>query len=181
MKMKPGIPALLGLAFLSGGCPLFSVEAEIEEACVVRKGIEVEAVPAGTTSLTESYDVSLDELGGLGDLLDLDADLEFVRFEARATSGIAELGFVDAAHVTVASGNPESALPTLVAYDCAGDCPVSGATLVVPATAQQDAADYLASGSLVVDVQVTGQLPATAWTMDVSVCVKGRATYALEL
>jgi len=179
--MKPVIPAVVGLAFLSGGCPLFSVEAEIEEACVVRHGIAVEAVPAGTTSITKQYDIAVDELSGLQDLIDLDADLEFVRFDVIATSGITELGFVDAAHVTVASGDPDSALPTLVAYDCDGDCPVNGTTLTVPAAAERDAADYLASGSLVVDVEVEGQLPATAWTMDVAVCVKGRAAYALEL
>jgi hypothetical protein len=177
MKAVIGV---VGLAFLSGGCPLFSVEAEIEEVCVVRSGIAVEAVDAGTTSISQQYDIDVAELEGLTDLVELDAELEFLRFEARATSGITELGFVDAAHVTVASGNPDAALPTLVAYDCDGNCPTDGATLVVPAATQNEAADYLASGSLVVDVEVSGALPSTAWTMDVAVCVKGRAKYTLE-
>jgi hypothetical protein len=171
---------VIGLAFLSGGCPLFSVETTIEEACVVRSGVAIDGVEAGTASVSRRYDIDIAELDGLADLVDLDAELEFVRFEARATSGITEFGFVDAAHVTIASGDPDSVLPTLVAYDCAGDCPTTGATLVVPSATQRGAADYLKSGSLVVDVEVQGALPSTAWTMDVAVCVTGGARYAIE-
>lgn len=168
---------LLALAVLPA-CTLVQIDADLAETCVNRTGIEVPAV-TGTQTITHHYTV--DDIGGLQDLVDLDADLRFVRFTARAESGTADaLGAVDSAHVTIASGDPDSTLPTLLAYDCAGDCPVVGPELEVPAATDRGAADYVATGSLAVDVDVTGRLPDHAWTMDVSVCVSGHLAYSLD-
>jgi hypothetical protein len=82
--------------------------------------------------------------------------------------------------VSVASGDPESTLPTMSIVDCDGDCLPDGTTLSLPAETQQSAIEYVKTGSLVVDLDLRGALPAEAWTADVDVCMSGRFRYTLE-
>ena len=114
------------------------------------------------------------------ELLELDADLAISRVELRATSGLTDLDFVSRAHVSIASGDPASTLPTLDAVSCDGDCLPDGTTLSIPAETQHDAVEYARSGSLVVDLDVEGTLPEVSWTMDVDVCLTGNIRYTFE-
>jgi hypothetical protein len=50
----------------------------------------------------------------------------------------------------------------------------------MPAAVRHDALDYVATGSILVSVDLAGQLPRDAWTMDVDICVQGNAKYTLE-
>jgi len=168
--------ASLSLLLVLPACPLLDVEVEVGEVCMTYHDVRVDPTKLGVTS--ESF--VLDDLSAFDDLLELDTNLELTRAELRATSGVTDLAFINSAHVTLASGNPESTLPTLSVVDCDGDCLASGTTLSVPAGVQHDATEYLRSGSIVVELDVAGELPDHAWTMDVDVCMRGRAGYTVE-
>jgi hypothetical protein len=168
----------VGLAMLPG-CPLLEVEVEIPEVCLTYPNLQIEAAPAGLTSAKQSF--VFDDLSAAHDLTGkLDADLEFVRAEVRATSGIDGFAFARAVHVVVSSGDPDSTLPPLTIYDCDGDCAPEGNKLAIPAEAGRNAIDYLRSNSLAIDLAFEGELPTTAWTMDIDVCMKARAGYTFS-
>jgi len=90
---------LVGIASLSllAGCPLVEVQAEFAEVCVTHKDVHIPGVTE--TSVSQTFDV--DDLSAFHDLLELDADLSFVRAEVRPTSGVTTLAFVDAANVAL--------------------------------------------------------------------------------
>jgi hypothetical protein len=172
---------LLGTSVLAlvTGCPLLDVEVEVSEVCISYRGDQVEPAPAGQPDLTS--EIRIDDLGKLGALAQLDAELTFVRAEIRATSGIEGFQFVRAAQVTVASGDPDAALPTVVAYACAdGGCLPEGEALAIPSDFQQDAVAYLRTGSLVTGVRVQGELPTQAWSFDLDLCVEGSASLVVS-
>jgi len=169
--------ALASTLFMLSGCPFLEVEVEISEVCLTYEEVRVEGVAGGTTS---NQTFAFDDLAPIHDLLELDAKLQFVRAELRATSGVANFGFVDAAHLTVASGDPESTLPTLAILDCDGDCLANGTTLEVPAAIQHDAVEYVRAESVVVGIDLVGELPTESWTMNVDVCLRGKIRYAVE-
>jgi hypothetical protein len=157
------------------GCPLLAIEAEVGEVCVTYKDIEIEGVPTGDRV---QHSFSTDDLGQLKELADQDAELAFTRVVVRAHgSGVPS---VSSAHVTVASGDPESALPTMPIVECDGDCVSDGYTIDIPAGIQQSALEYVQAGSLVVDLDLRGQLPIEAWTADVDVCMTGKFSYVLD-
>ena len=152
--------ALVGL--LLTGC--ISIEAEIEESCVTRRDIHVDGV--ATTSLTKTFLV--DDLSDVHRLLEHDAEIELARADVRATSGVTSLAFVDAAAI---------AIDNVGVYGCDGDCPTTGNALAIPPTSQQSAVELLAAEQIAITLEVTGALPADAWTVDVDVCVRGTLSY----
>jgi hypothetical protein len=167
---------LAGLSLLPG-CPLLEASAEVKEVCLTYPNLQVEGIPAGG-DIHQSF--AFDDLSAIHNLVDLDASLEFVRAEARATSGPSDFTFVDAAKLTIASGDPMSTLPELTLYQCDGDCLPDGPVLHIPTAIQHDAVEYVKSDSLLVGLDLSGRPPATAWTMDVDVCLKGQIAYTLE-
>jgi hypothetical protein len=170
MKLLP-----LASLFLLTGCPFLEIEAEVAEVCVTYNHVTIEGV--AVDSVQTSF--VADDLGQLSALVEQDAELAFVRAEIRAVDRD-DVGFVSAAKVAIASGNPDSALPTLPIIECDGDCLPDGPTLAIPADVQHSAVDYVKSGSLVVDLELRGALPAEAWTADVDICMTGRVGYAVE-
>jgi hypothetical protein len=167
----------IGLSMLPG-CPLVEIEADVPEVCLSYPNLQIET-PMGLGSIKQSF--VFDDLSAAHDLTDLDANLEFVRAEVRATSGIESFSFVRAVHVVVSSGDPDTALPPLTMYNCDGDCAPQDNKLVVPAAAGANAIEYLKSNSIVIDLEFQGDVPAGSWTMDVDVCMKARASYTISL
>lgn len=166
----------IGLVMLPG-CPLLQIEADVPEVCLHYPNLQIETA-TGATTLKQSF--VFDDLSAAHDITDLDADLEFVRAEVRATSGIENFRFVEAVHVVVSSGDPASTLPPLTMYDCDGNCVPEGDKLVIPAAVGHDAIEYLKSNSIVIDLDFRGVIPAASWTMDVDVCMKARAGYTFS-
>ena len=167
--------SLLPCVALLAGCPLLDVKVEVSEACVTETDI---AVPGAPDAAAIDQDFTFSDLGPIHDLLALGGSLEFVRAEVHATSGVTSLDFVDAAHVTIASGDPDSTLPTLDAYDCDGDCNVDDG-VALTAAARGDILDYVAASSLVGHAALVGKPPATAWTMAVTACMKGELSKSI--
>jgi hypothetical protein len=165
---------LAGLVTLPA-CPLLDLQVDVPEVCVTYRGIQVDAVPEGQMMVEQSF--TLDDLGPLAQLAEQDgSDVRFLRAEVRATSGLADFGFVHQATLTVASGDPSSTLPSVDVFDCE-DCATSDATLDVEATSPIDSRAYVQSGSLVVTIALAGQAPTEPWTMDVDICMSGSAEY----
>jgi hypothetical protein len=166
----------IGLGTLPG-CPLLDVQADAQEVCLTYPNLVIPAA-GGEHALTQSF--VFDDLSSVHDLTKLDANLAFVRAEVRATSGITEFSFVEAAHLVVSSGDPASTLPPLTMYDCDGDCAPDGNRLEIPAAVAANAIDYLRSNSVKIDLTFQGTVPDTEWTMDVDVCMKARAHYTFS-
>jgi hypothetical protein len=161
------------------GCTVAQAKANITEMCVSYPGVMIHGVTPGTTTVDHVWMDS--NLSAIQSLASLVSDLQFVRVDATAVSGISDFTFVQAAHVTIASGDPSSTLPTLDVYDCDGDCDPTGDTLSVPSTLQQSAIDYVESGSVVLDFQMVGEPPTNDWTMDIDVCFRGELGYQATL
>ncbi len=170
----------LSLVTLAAGCPLLEVEADMPEVCMTHKDVEVAGVPADyAMGIDETF--AFDDLSAFDQLQDLDADLRFVSATVRATYGVGNLAFIDAASVQIASNNPDSTLPTRAIYSCAsGSCPAKDNALAIPVSDQDDALEYIRSGSLSISLQASGNMPTEAWKMDVEICVAGRASYTFE-
>lgn len=167
------------LITLAAGCPLLEVEADMPEVCMTHEGVEVAAAPPDVAmGIDETF--VIDDLSAFDEIKDLDADLRFVSATVRATYGVGNLAFISSASVEIASNNPDSTLPTRTFYHCDGDCPAKDNALVIPVADQDDALEYIRSGSLSVALAATGNMPTEAWKMDVEICVAGRASYAFE-
>lgn len=166
----------VGLAMLPG-CPLLTIEAEVEEVCLTYPNLEV-TNPTAQGSIRQSF--VFDDLSALHELAEQDASLEFVRAEVRATSGVTSFAFIHAVHIVVASGDPGTTLPPLTMYDCDGDCVPEGNALTIPAAAGNNAIEYLRGDSVLIDLDFEGEIPAGTWTMDVDVCMKARASYTVR-
>jgi len=168
----------LGVALAAlPGCPLLTVEAEVPEICLSYPNLTVETA-VGATSTTQRF--TFDDLSAVQDLLDDDASLTFVRAEVRATSGIESFSFVDAVHVVASSGAPGSTLPALTIYDCDGDCVPEGSRLAIPASTTGDAVALLRTGSVAIDLDFQGTIPAASWTIAVDVCMAAKAGYTVS-
>lgn len=170
---------VLGIGlFALPGCPVLDLEVEAQEVCLTYPNFQVPAAPSGQTSIHQSF--VFDDLSAVKEIADLDANVEFVRAEVRATSGITSFDFIQSVRIAVSSGDPDSNLPTMTMYNCDGDCAPDGDRLEIPAAVGADAITYLRSDSIQIDVDFEGQVPTTAWTMDINVCLKGRAGYTVK-
>ena len=147
---------------LLSGC--LSIEAEIEESCISRRDVEIE----GVTGTTISRAFLVDDLSDVHRLLEYDGDLELLRADIRATT---DLGFVESASIAF-EGTP--------VYACAGDCPADGNALTLPAATRESVLPYLSADSIAIALTVTGQLPGTAWSADIDVCVRGTVSYEVR-
>jgi hypothetical protein len=155
--------ALLGLVVPLAGCPLLDVEVEVGEVRLTHRDVVVDGAGPLSTSFV------FEDLEGIHEITDRDAELELVRAELRPTSGPVDFSFVEAASVTLATaGHPE-----LVAYECAGDCVTASGTLEVRPAVQRDVVDYLRGDSVSIAIDLAGET-TQSWTMDVDIYVRGR-------
>ncbi|HEY3807006.1 MAG TPA: hypothetical protein VGL61_30595 [Kofleriaceae bacterium] len=169
--------SLAALLLALPACPLVDAEADVQSACVAYQGVQVDAMPQVAGTLEKSFTVS--DLEGLKTLADNGFELAFESADVYPTSGITDLGFVQAADVSITSGAANSMLPPFD-FTCE-NCGSAAAELdVAPVGSGADAKDYLESGSLIVTLDLTGMPPAVAWTMDIEVCVTGTASYELN-
>ena len=165
---------LLASLLVLPACPLLDVNAQVQEVCMTYKGVTIPGVPTGQTSIDQSF--TLDQLNGAKDLADADAELTFTHAEIRAVSGVSDFTFVQKADVSIASGDPNSTLPTLSVFDCEG-CGNATSKLDVDNATTVPVQDYVKTGSLVVTIALQGTPPANDWVADVDVCMSGNISY----
>ncbi|MEO6772222.1 MAG: hypothetical protein ABI467_04270 [Kofleriaceae bacterium] len=155
-------------------CPLLAVNAEVQEVCLTYRGVTIPGVPVGQTSIEQSF--TIDQLQGAKDLADADAQLTFTHAEIRAVSGVSDFSFVQQADLSIASGDPDSTLPTLSVFSCEG-CGTSAPAIDVDHATSVPVQDYIKSGSLIVTIALQGTPPANDWVADVDVCMSGNVSY----
>jgi hypothetical protein len=171
--------ALLLLMIPTAACTVAKADVDATDMCLSYSDVSIKGVAPGTTTLDHVF--NYDKLGLIQAFAKNVSNLQFVSITAQATSGITSFDFVQAADVTVASGDPTSMLPTVDVYDCDGDCVPDGDSLTVPSTFQTSAIDYIDTGSIVADLEIDGALPVDAWTMNVEFCFSGDLTYETGL
>jgi hypothetical protein len=156
--------AAAALLLLASGC--LSIKADIEESCITRQDVQIEGAATGTFAQT----FVIDDLSDVHRLMEHGTTtLEFVRADIVPKSGVTSLGFVDRANVM---------LESMPIFACDGDCPDETGALALLSATGADATQYLAADQVNVGLEVTGALPATAWTVDVDVCVRGTVEYS---
>ncbi len=178
--MSTPLYSVLVCALLPACSELAQVDVAVDEVCLTYPGLKVPARVAGLTptqTLAQSF--TFDDLAPLHQLLAYDADLQFVRAQVRTTDADALAG-IERASVGVASNDANQTLPRIVAYACDGDCVEPDASLQLPAERVSDALGYVSAKTLAVDLSASGALPSRAWTMDVDVCMSGRASYVVK-
>ncbi|HEX4454132.1 MAG TPA: hypothetical protein VH143_24885 [Kofleriaceae bacterium] len=174
------IMGCFGLALLPA-CPLLDLQADVQSACVSYSDVAVDPMPQVTGTIEKSFTVN--DLDSLKQLADDGFQLSFASGDVTSATGISSFGFVKSADVAVASGDPNSTLPTLEfsCSDCGGDTTELDFTPVTTGSAATvDAKPYFDSGSLIVTIGLTGMPPSVAWSMDVDVCVTGTASYEVN-
>lgn len=157
--------ALFFLATGFEGCPYVQVGVEVTEVCVTRHDVTIDA----TDGSHAGGSFTVDDFGSVMKLADIDGDMQFRRVQIRPHGALPS---VSSARVAIASGDASSTLPTLE-LACDGDCEVEQ-DIYLPADLQANAVDYVLSGSMAIELDVTGQLPTEAWTADIDVCMTGK-------
>ncbi len=175
MNATPTRMTALVLTVGATACTVAQAQVDITDLCIPYAGVDIKGVDPGTAMVDRTF--TYDKLSAIQSLAKSFSNLEFVSIGATAASGIPNLSFIQSAHVTIASGDPTSSLPTLDVYDCAADCVPDGDTLSVPANLQLSALAYVESGSVVADLEIGGQLPVDPWTINVNVCFSGELNY----
>jgi len=167
--------AIAGL-MLTPACTLVDVQAEVQQTCMTYPGMQIEAAPPGVTHL--STNVTIDQLDAFHGLADQGFTLDLESGQVAAASGVSSFSFIQHASVSLASGDPDSTLPSLAAFGCEA-CDGAGDTLVLPKITAADVAPYVKSGSLVVSVDFGGQAPQMPWSIDITVCTTDTISYSL--
>jgi hypothetical protein len=162
-----------------GGCPLFSVSAEIPEMCVGFHDRLIAGVKPGGSFERK---IVADPLSSFGAYLSLGADITDAKATIHAKSGVANLAFIDSISVSLAGAdttNPMApiSLVDCIDYACASD--TMDATLTN--TPPEGVLDLLASGKVQIELTLTGDLPENDWVVDLEVCISGSVHAALEL
>lgn len=167
--------ALVALALLPTGCPLLDVQTDVQEACLTYKDVHVDAAADGETTFHQMF--AFDDLGPIHDVLAIDegAEVHFVSAKMTATSGISDFSFIHSANLSLST----ESMPELDVYRCDGDCLGADSTLAIPTTVQDNALEYLKGDSVAVDMAFDGEMPTTAWTMNVEMCFSAKAGYSL--
>ena len=182
MRKAMGLIFGSGLVLLATGCPLLQVEVEARGVCLNYPDLQFDvtaasaAAGAGVGAMVLEKTFEFDELGPLAELVELNAEIVLDAVELTAQTGIADFAFVDTATVKLASGDPESTLPELTAYRCAGDCEPEGNGLTVPPAATDNVLPYAGADSILVHLTLDGPVPVAAGSLDVSVCLNASAS-----
>ena len=169
------------------GCPVLALQADVQSACVTYSDIQVDAMPPVMATMEQSFTVN--DISSLQQLTSDGFQLTFERGDIVPDTGITSLGFVDSAQISVSAGSG-SATPAPLDFSCA-NCGSDGSALAFEPDGSGsdaawgsgsaiDAAPYFANGAIVVTVDLTGTPPATAWAMNVDVCVTATASYELS-
>jgi hypothetical protein len=155
------------------------VDAEIPEAKVTQKAVSIEGVPggelAGEVSITRTFTVTADDLSWAKDL---NAEVYAYEVEIKATSGVADLGFIHYARVTISDGSTDSTLPPLEVVNYARpDNYTPSAVLDVKTTQPVNVTAIWAKKKVVVTMQLAGIFPEQSWTADITLHLSGKISY----
>jgi hypothetical protein len=191
---------LLGLAAAGlAGCVL-SAEADLADVEVATKGIMIPAAPAEADSDDTSVTVLFKQKPNRAGLAkDNFRDVRVLGMALVANSGISDLGFLRALHVTattkeeIAAGHPPveivrytrpvgTPVPAPITTASAapgvdGGAAAVGANLAITADPPADITALWLSSEIDFTLEVSGRLPPVAWTADVGLRLGATLSY----
>jgi len=165
------LPALIVCSFTCG-CGLMFAEIEEPKLCETT-AVEIPAATAARSSRTVVTDLNLpSEVNALKDL-GFTSDFKFsIQFEAK--EGVRDFNFIDSATAHIAGDEGWCPIGEVVRFERASSAPAE-ASLIMPSGDSVDLVTCLGRGNLKVETTFAGNLPTTAWSMDVKVCLSGKA------
>lgn len=162
MTLSAAFRPFLVLPAVLAGCTLADVELDVDEVRLTSAEVELKGLNGASAA---KHRFAFTDLAAVSGLLDVGAEVAFVGAELRALSGVEDLEFVDQLTLTLASGDDTAGLAPLTAYHCAGNCAAHARSLEMTQPRALEATDYLATGSLALEIDVAGHLPGRPWTV----------------
>lgn len=92
------------------------------------------------------------------------------------TIGVADLGFVEAASLALSDVSRGQGPVTVMSFKCGADS-ISAPDVRVTNTHPIDVTSAWSGDRVRTDVAVSGKLPTTPWSIDVSLRLRGKVTY----
>jgi len=168
-SLRTGI--LVALA-LTAGCDFFSVDTELDDACVEFNNKTVDGATNGELKKVFTYD----DLSVADGFIKLNADITHFEVTLQGVEGVTDLSFLDSVRVTISNAD----LPSLEVIRCDdGACASDTRISSVSQAAPPNLADYALAGQVTIGVGLYGpNLPTTSWTANVKVCLSGSAHVA---
>ncbi len=163
------LPALL---LASAGCnDVLFLELEQPALC---KTVVGQTFGGSQYSTTLDIDVA-QELQGLGvdspEGIELFVSMERARLIAR--SGVTDFDFIDSARILVVSVEPDGPPPAeALSYTRTGP---TGAEVELNDGGKLNLSEYITQDTLRVEAAISGRLPSEDWSVDIEVCLYGRA------
>jgi hypothetical protein len=167
--LRTGI--LVALA-LTAGCDFFSVDTELDDACIELNNKVIDGATNGELKKVYTYD----DLSVADGFISLGADITHFEVTLQAVDGVSDLSFLDSVRVTLSNAD----LPSLEVIRCDdGACASATRIASVSQAAPPNLADYALTGQVTVGVGLYGpDLPTTSWTANVKICLSGSAHVA---
>jgi hypothetical protein len=170
----------VALSVAPSACML-SVEAEVPDVEITQHDIGFTGVPGGAQLGELSTGMSFtQELPAVDFLQGIDSNVQAVKIELRAKTGIKDFNFLRSLRITMSpksnNGNSTVEPIELINYEKAAGGTV-GATLTIPSKNPVNILEQWKAESAVFNVEVSGTLPEQAWTIDMSVHFAGKVSY----
>jgi hypothetical protein len=178
--MKKILLALSLFSLTGCGGPMFFAEVEVPEVCKSLLAQDFPAAPVPGFQGTLSFPPFTLDFGDSVPLTNdekLEATIRILSGHLSATSGVSNLDFVDAASIRLLPP-ASSTLPPLsvVDYTRPAGAPSSNSIEITDAS-DPDIFPYVQAGAITLEISLTGTLPTTAWSADISACAGAKAKY----
>ena len=164
------------LAVLVSGCSP-SFEVDLPDVEITQHGVKMAGVPetaqVGDASVTSSFTFSSSTTAWAKRM---NSAVFVHQVTIAASTGLADLDFIESARVTLAAPASSGSTIDLVNYDRSEDAP-SNSSIEVTMLAPIDITSLWSADQMVIELQVAGQLPGQDWTVDVTLTLSGNITY----
>ncbi len=172
---------LAGLAGLAGllqpACS--SIEVDAHNVEVTQRGVNFGAAPAAVANVVLSLSQSFElDSASVAWAKDLNADVRVTSIRLHAASGVQNLDFIRSASLAMSDASKAQTPVTVASYQRPTGA-ASSPDLEVTNTEPVDVTMAWSGDRVRIDVAVSGTLPATAWSLDVTLLLTGQITYHL--
>lgn len=163
------------LGLFLGACSPIEVEANDVE--VTQRGIRFDAAPAvlGNVMLSVAQSFEIDS-ANVAWAKDLNANVQVDKVTLHPTSGVPNLGFIQSLTVSVSDASRAQTPIQVMTFKRAASATV-GSDLQVTNTQPVDVTSAWSGDRVRVDLAVSGSLPTTAWSLDMTLLLSGQITY----
>jgi len=176
MSLRILLIIITALATLANAC-VFSVEADIPSVEITQHGLKMPGVPrsklSGDVSVSSSFTYSSSNTAWAKSM----NSRVFVRqVEVTASSGLANLDFIKAVHLTMADCEDSETATEIISYDRCDEAP-SSSVIDVSMPKPIDITPLWSAAKTVIELHMAGRLPEQAWAVDVTMKLGGEITY----